>query len=76
MPLRVTVTPLTIAPETVPEIEYVGGGGALKGKTSTTLKLYRSVVGEVSLIVTAVPLNGIGALCICIQYVSPDVERY
>ena len=73
-PLKVSVVPLPVADGVIfPEMPSVPAGA---GRTSTTLKLYRSVVGDVSLIVTAVPLNGIGALCICIQYVSPDVEKY
>ena len=74
VPLKVSVAPLPAAGGVIlPEILSVP---ASAGRISTTLKLYRSVVGAVSLIVTAVPFDGTGALSICIQYVSPDVERY
>ena len=39
------------------------------------LRLYVSALGEVSLMVTVVPLSGVGAFCICTQKVSvPDGE--
>jgi hypothetical protein len=44
--------------ETVPEIAKVGTL-APAGNTSTTLRLYRSPVGAVSLINTDVPLDGV-----------------
>jgi hypothetical protein len=39
VPVRFIVTPLATAPETVPEMEYVGGGGAVVGSTSTIARL-------------------------------------
>jgi hypothetical protein len=37
------------------------------GKTSTILKLNRSVVGAVSLMNTGVPLSAVGVFCSCTQ---------
>ena len=39
VPVRFIVTPLKTAPDTVPEMEYVGGGGAVVGRTSTMERL-------------------------------------
>jgi hypothetical protein len=47
----------------VPEMLHVGGPEA-EARISQILRLYRSLVGAVSLIVTTVPLPGVGALCI------------
>ena len=60
-PLRVNVVPLPAADGlTVPEIVKVGPEFKA-GSISTMLKLYRSVVGAVSLIVTEVPDTGVEA---------------
>src|SRR5579864_1752714 len=40
------------------------------------LRLYRSIAGAVSLMVTLVPAVTVGALCPCTQYVLPDDARY
>jgi hypothetical protein len=45
-------------------------------RISTILRLYRSPVGAVSLIVTLVALKGVGVDCRCTQYVSPTVAIY
>lgn len=37
------------------------------GRTSQMLRLYLSPVGAVSLIVTLVPLRGVGLVCLCTQ---------
>src|SRR5579884_1586231 len=72
-PLKASVAPEPAdAGVTVPEM---ASAPAAPGNTSTMLRLYRSVVGDVSLIVTLVPSVGVAALCICIQNVSPLDER-
>ena len=37
------------------------------GRTSQMLKLYRSVLGAVSLMVTVVPLLAVTSVCLCTQ---------
>src|SRR5262249_52948283 len=50
------------------------GPGA--GRISQMARLYRSVVGAVSLMVTTVPATGVVAFCLCTQYVSPVGVKY
>ena len=61
----------TVPPEAGAVIVTVGGvGGVLlpePGRTSQMLKLYRSVVGAVSLMLTEVPLFCVGLLWIWTQ---------
>ncbi len=72
-PVNVTVAPLAAVDGVIaPEMLRVPAGA---GITSTRVRLNRSVVGDVSLIVTDVPLVGIGAFAICIQYVSPVAAK-
>ena len=64
-PLRLTVAPAPAADGLiVPEILQVGELPELTGSTSQMLRLNRSVVGAVSLMLTVVPLTAVGALCI------------
>jgi hypothetical protein len=73
-PVRATVAPLPMdAGEIAPDMDNNPAGA---GRISTMLRLYRSAVGDVSLIVTVVPLSGVGFACICTQYVSPAGVRY
>ena len=59
VPLKVTVAPLPAAAGLiVPEMLQVGVP-LRDGRISQILRLYRSVVGAVSLIVTLVPLSGV-----------------
>ena len=48
---------------------------AALGRISQMLRLYRSVIGHVSLMVIMVPLSGVGALWLWTQYVSFVDER-
>jgi hypothetical protein len=71
LPVKVRVAPLpAVDGVMLPETLNVAPAA---GTTSAMLRLYLSVVGEVSFMVTTVPLAGIGAFRICIQYVSPLV---
>ena len=56
-PVRFTVAPLPPAPLMVPERVYVGW----IERISTMLRLYLSVSGSVSLMVTVVPVAGVTA---------------
>ena len=53
----------------------VSGPVIAGGRTSQILRLKRSPVGAVSLIVTTVPAEDVGEFCRCTQNVSPDGER-
>ena len=73
-PLRVSVVPVPFAAGlTVPDTDAIVVAVPAAGRTSTRLKLYLSPVGAVSLIVTCVPCEGVGADWRCTQYVSPTV---
>jgi hypothetical protein len=64
-PLKVKVVPFPSADGlTVPDNEYVGVPPVGTGSTSQIVRLNRSPVGEVSLIVTVVPLRGVTLLCL------------
>jgi hypothetical protein len=46
------------------------------GRISQRLRLYRSAVGSLSLMVTTVPLARVAEVCCCTQNVSPIVAKY
>jgi hypothetical protein len=74
-PLNATVAPLPLADGLiVPEMLYVVTTLSA-GRISQMLRLYRSVVGAVSFIVTVEPLTAVDEVCLCTQYVSPAAER-
>jgi hypothetical protein len=59
----------------VPETVYVAPE-TVAVSTSTIVRLYWSFAGAVSLMVTVVPVEAVGAFCRCTQYVSPTDARY
>jgi hypothetical protein len=79
VPLKATVLVPCVPPKFVPaivteaptspdvELKLVMLGVGTAGRTSTMLRLKRSPVGAVSLIVTLVPLSAVGLFCICTQ---------
>jgi hypothetical protein len=75
-----TVVRLAMVPWAGDVMDTVGGVVSLTppepARISTTLRLYRSVVGAVSLMVTLVPLAETALVNICDQYVSPVGVKY